>query len=145
MAGEWVPVLVGVAIAAVGAAGLYRYRGSASWPQVAGTVVEVAVVKTRGDIGSSQNAVFYYPVLHYRYVVDGKVYRGKSSLGSGVSSRANAAESGSGYSSGQRLPVAFNPRNPHRSTIRPGAHRWLWLVVIFGLGFIALPFWLVQR
>jgi len=142
VASEWVPVLVGSAITAVGAAGLYRYRGSGSWPRVTGTVVEVAIVKTRGDIGSSQNTVFYYPVLHYKYVIDGKVYRGKTNLSSNVSSPANAAELGKGYVPGQPLAVFANPRNPHQSTLRPGAHRLLWLVVLFGLGFIALPFWL---
>lgn len=141
MGGEWVFALAGTAIAAGGVFGLARYRGSANWPQVPGTVVEVAIEESRGGTDSGSNTIHYHPVLHYKYVIGGKVYRDRSSLGPSGTVRPDPAEFGRKYHPGRPLAVYADPLNPERNTLRPGAHRLLWLLVLFGLGFIALPFW----
>jgi hypothetical protein len=130
--------LIGIAIAAVGAYFLYRNRGKAHWPPVPATVVEVTIEQRAPDLNSRRDTVHYHTVLHYKYVTDGRLYRGRRHLGGPVTSRANAVDLGRGYASGQPIQVFVDERNPERSTLYPGEHRMQWFVIAFGLGLLVL-------
>jgi hypothetical protein len=132
------PGLVGIAIMAIGIRGLYLGRGSAHWPAVRGTVAEVEIEALRHGLDSNSRTVHYLPVLHYKYVVNGRLYRGKRSLGSAVTIRSNAVDLGRNYIPGHPIDVFVDEGDPQRHTLVPGQHRLFWGVIAFGLVFVGL-------
>lgn len=134
MSSVWPLALVGAGFIAVGIGGLYRNRGSARWPAVAGTVVDVEIEKRSPELGSSAGAFRYFTILHYTYLVGGRLYRGKRDLGgAGVTSRANAVDMGRRYKPGQRIDVFADEHGPQRHTLFPAEHRWFWVTIVWGL------------
>ena len=132
-----VPALVGSAFIAVGGYLLYRGRGSARWTPVAGTVVAVEI-EARRPMERATPAVHFHPVLHYRYVLNGQLYRGTRRLGGPVTSRANAVRLGDPYVPGQPLDVFVDERTPDRHTLFRGEHRQGWWLIVFGMCWLAL-------
>lgn len=138
MESSLLPGLVGIAITALGIRGLYLGRGSAKWPAVQGMVVEVEIASVMGDVDSDPRTAFYLPVLHYKYVVDGRLYRGKRNLAGKVTIRSNAVDLGRGYLPGDPIDVFANQRDPQRHTLFRGRHRLFWGMIAFGLVFVGL-------
>ncbi len=129
---------------------IFLGRASRSWPSVEGRVVDLeikSIQRGRQGVGS------YRPTVRYAYTVGDREYRGRRirftprlMLDTQSFTQAAAAAELDGYFPGAAVRVYFDPRQPTRSVLRPGASRAQYFVgVACGLGavLVAAALWLV--
>lgn len=91
---------------------------SAGWPTTVGVVQEAEVVAVSRGMSAR-----YRPQVRYRYVVEGREYEGTQISRSDAegSRSADAMRQLQGIAPGQEVRVSYDPANPARSLLRPGA------------------------
>lgn len=90
-------------------------RASADWPTTAGILRKAEVARTSVN--------FYYADVAYTYAVAGNAYSGSRIAASDgeYKDRDGAVQALQGLQVGQPVTVYYNPVDPDRSVLRPGA------------------------
>lgn len=118
----WILIIAGGALAGWSAYEFWRGWASAHWPAADGEVVSSTVRERHGRGGP-----FYEPEIGYRYVVGGAEFTGRRLRFGGVRlaehSPAAAYADLRSLDPGARIPVYYDPNNPHRSVLCPGYRR----------------------
>ncbi len=124
-------VLIGLAgLAACGWLGWVSAENlrSGTWPRANGRVDAVQVFKHDGNRG-----IQYSVAIHYRFTVNGQVYRGDrfNTRGNYLAGEAGAAEVAKRYRPSGECSVAYNPSNPNRCFIDTSLtyHTWGKIVI----------------
>jgi hypothetical protein len=113
-------------------------RKSAEWPKTEGTVTRFKITQDGGPDESNLPAA----EVRYRYSVDDKQYSGdlvafgtrNMHTNLGLVERLARA-----YPKGTRVQVAYDPENPGRAVLEPGATAWAWVICGIGCGFLSVP------
>ena len=83
----------------------------------------------------------YYPIVKYRYTVDGVMYEGrKVRFGGSATSKFAATDICRRYQSGRVAKVSVDPKNPEKSVLLPGLSFQIFIalaifIICFGVGF----------
>lgn len=101
----------------------YVETASKTWAEIEGEVIEF---RWGHDDGAN------YPVVRYRYRVDGVEYDGRRTV-FGSRTRSTLPE----LEAGESLPVYYDPRRPGRAALQPRVPTDWWFWVVFGLVFSA--------
>jgi len=133
----------GLIFAGIGLFALFRglvhlrtSRASRDWPSVTGEVV-VATVEVSVSSDEDGTSRSYAPRVVYKYAVAGQGYTSDQIIiGSTLQYPSRArAEAKLAYRSGQQVAVYYDPGNPARAVLEPGATRGAWGTLLIGLVF----------
>jgi Protein of unknown function (DUF3592) len=91
-------------------------RESTEWPAVAGVVVDTRAVWS----SSPRSGRSYWPLVHYRYSVDGTTYGGDRVSFRADYGRADAEDAVAKYPVGSTVSIFYSPGVPQRSVLEPG-------------------------
>ncbi len=121
---------------------------STKWPTVEGTVLSSSVSESRHGRKSGRRTD-YFPKIEYAYTVDGVNYTGsKVSFKTTSPSRASAEEIVQAHPAQSRCAIAYDPSDPTRSVLVPGAD-WMSVIPVgigvFSLAFSAVFIWLALK
>lgn len=130
-------VIVGAMNIGSGTTQFIEALGTYRWPTVTGVVLASDV-----QVGNVRGGKEYIPNVHYQYQVQGKEFSGSRFCyfecgGSQTYARTTVQDQ---YPPGKHIAVAYNPKNPFQSILRPGP-TWLvfflfflpWLVALVGV------------
>jgi len=111
----------------------YRSRTVKTWPSVPGAVIE-SEIETDADRNK-------YPVVHYRYTVQGREFINDGILPHGrfASTGSYAARVVSKYRVGRSVRVYVNPANPADSTLERTQPVFVYLMLLLATG----AFWVM--
>jgi hypothetical protein len=144
-----VPLLLcGVGALALAVAYVQWRRGEASlgWVRTAGRVVVSRVEEVPGP--SEQGYPQYRPRVRYEFSVRGRTFDGgETAIGSSVASFRDeeaAREETARFPAGSEVTVFYDPADPRRSVLRPGAPRLVPLVLA-GLALLGAGLYLLAR
>lgn len=109
-------LVVGTAGAIQGVGQLLEAAHSERWPQSTGSILASSVASG----GSARK--WYEARISYRYEVASQVYSGNTiSYAGGTTSQAVAQDLVRAFPVGASVPVFYDPANPSRAYLRPGA------------------------
>ncbi|MHA2225484.1 MAG: DUF3592 domain-containing protein [Candidatus Hodarchaeales archaeon] len=122
--------------------------GSKAWPSVEGTILfsEVQARRT-SDVGTN-----YFPVISYKYVINGRTYTGGrfGTSVQGMASRRSAERKIARYPKGKMVRVHYEPDNLGNALLEPGFDLDLTATIlvlvplfciIFGIGALLVAFY----
>jgi uncharacterized protein DUF3592 len=130
-------LVVGAGTAVHGLWTLYVAWGSEDWPSVQGAILDTSL-ETSSD---SDGRTTYAPRVRYTYEVTGKTYTSDRLFIGGplyTSWRSPALTTTERYRPGSSCSVRYDPSQPIRSCLEPGAKWYLFLVPLVGALFAAL-------
>lgn len=132
---SWMPaqahhllLLIAVALIAVGASALHRYRAMADWIEVPARLTKIIECEEVVSASAASALHFYYPEAEYEYSVNGETYHGdrvgfdrenyrvarEDALGDHVTA---AQRWWLALRPGQTLPAFVNPRNASEAVL----------------------------
>jgi Protein of unknown function (DUF3592) len=91
-------------------------RESTEWPAVAGVVVDTRAVWS----SSPRSGRSYWPLVHYRYSIDGATYSGDRVSFRVDYGRVDAEDAVAKYPAGSVAWISYSPGVPRRSVLEPG-------------------------
>jgi hypothetical protein len=91
-------------------------RESTGWPAVTGLVVDTRVVWS----SSPRSGRSYWPLVHYRYVVEGTTYSGDRVSFRADYGHADAEGAVAKYPAGSVVSIFYSPGVPQKSVLEPG-------------------------
>lgn len=129
--------LAGLALLVVGSQQLTQGYSSKTWPKTEGEIIESRMTRTgSGTKGYRPGIVYSYKVEAMHYSSD-RILFGMSSYRTPFKSgRQIATEWLERYPEGRRVSVAFDPKDPSRSTLNSGAHVTAWVAPAMGVPFL---------
>ena len=118
---------------------------SESWPETTATVTKSRDVGIAYESEGSSGGTNYAVKLHYRYEVEGQVYKGSKLAGGYHKQRADAKEKLVEFPEGTTITVYYKPEEPGTHVFVPGnnSSHWWGLIGSFalvGLGLYGLIF-----
>ncbi|HVW21819.1 MAG TPA: DUF3592 domain-containing protein [Opitutaceae bacterium] len=106
---------------------------SVRWPTATATILSSRVRASRG-----QRRTSYRPDIRYEYEVEGRAYPGSRVAFGGPWEHDAAAQAVRRYPPGADVPVSYDPAEPARSVLEPGAGAGVWVNPGSGLLLLAL-------
>jgi hypothetical protein len=94
-------------------------RESSAWPRAPGTVLDTQTVWST----SPRSGKAYWPLVHYRYVVDGTAHVGDRVSFRPSYRRAEAEDAAARFPAGAAVSVWHRPGDPGQSVLEPGTWR----------------------
>jgi hypothetical protein len=91
-------------------------RESTEWPTVAGVVVDTRAVWS----SSPRSGRSYWPLVQYRYSVDGTTYVGARVSFRADYGRADVEDAIAKYPPGSVVSISYSPGVPQKSVLEPG-------------------------
>jgi hypothetical protein len=91
-------------------------RESTEWPAVTGVVVDTRAVWS----SSPRSGRSYWPLVHYRYSVDGTTYDGDRVSFRADYGHSEAEDEVAKYPAGSVVSIFYSPGVPQRSVLEPG-------------------------
>lgn len=123
-ADSWVVAVIGgLAMGGYGGRQLYLGYASKRWPKIPRSIQSACVGEytVSGELSASK---YYYPDIHFSYVVGGKTYRSHSAAldlpSIWSAEKIGIAELLTGYPSEQQVAVYVDPSHPQRGVLFPG-------------------------
>jgi len=136
--------LVGLAGALWAARAHFRSRAQVEaarrWLDAPGKVLSTDIQQRGGGSASRRTAYYYFPLIHYSYVVNGRERQG-SRLRFGLTStrsRAGAAQILAPWPVGAAIQVRYDPDDPDQSVLEPGKAAGNLLLVSIACGVVFL-------
>lgn len=134
-------IVAGIGMAIYAKATLGDAKASESWPGVTGQVIYTdvdRVHKMSSTSGSNSSEYRYVPEVQYEYQVEGVTYEGdRIQFGSSRErSRFRAQDVVDRYPITSEVTVYYDPANPSKSVLEPGADLGLTLMPWGGLIFL---------
>jgi Protein of unknown function (DUF3592) len=108
-------------------------RESREWPTVAGVIVDTRAVWS----SSPRSGRSYWPLVHYRYTVDGTTYGGDRVSFRADYGRADAEATVAKYPAGSVVSISYSPGVPSRSVLEPGTWHGGLLMTVLALATVA--------
>lgn len=121
---------------------LSRARATADWKAVPGTIEKTGIEETW-----SSGATQFAPRVTYRFEHGSEAFTGNRIAPHDMAfgNRRKAEEAIAGYAPGGEVTVYYDPQDPTRSLLRPGAERmdylmlgWPLLFLFFAYGFLQM-------
>ncbi len=121
---------------------------STSWPTVEGSILSSSVAESRHGRKSGRRTD-YFPKIEYAYSVNDVHYTGsKVSFKTTSPSRASADALVDAFPADSRRAISYDPADPTRSVLVPGAD-WMSVIPVgigvFSLAFSAVFIWLALK
>ncbi len=136
-------MLVGVVLIAIGILNLSKARASAGWPSTTGKVTSSQVRVDTSTDNEGSTSTSYVPAIQYEYAVNKTQYTssrrtvGSGQMGYGSRNRANAIVEQ--YPAGKSVSVYYDPKNPKYAVLQTGVSSSVYVWLLMGIAFIALP------
>jgi len=121
-------LMIGLVLTLAGSQELVRATSSTSWPTTEGLIEETKIY--HGSKGSTS------PSVHYRFMVNGKPYKGNCIGYAGPNGDPTCQSAQSAiekYSIGTPVTVHFCPDDPSVNVLVPGASKYTWGTLKVGL------------
>ncbi len=129
--------LAGLALLIGGSKDLIQGYSSKNWRKTEGEIIESRMTRTGSESkGYRPEIIYSYKVGAMQFSSD-RILFGMSSYRTPFKSgRQIATEWLEKYPEGRRVSVAFDPKDPSRSTLNTGAHMTAWVAPAMGVPFL---------
>ncbi|MCH2182623.1 MAG: DUF3592 domain-containing protein [Mariniblastus sp.] len=133
----------GILFSIIGIWHLVQARQTLDWPSVQGRVISSSVLtrqSPRHQAGEPSRGISFYPRVKFEYAVAGTGYQGDQvSIGEvGMALRASAEGVSAKYRPDQVVNVYYDPLQPGRAVLEPGAQGTTYFWLGIGLGLVAV-------
>ncbi len=133
-------MLVGAVIFWAGMVQRRKGIASLSWPTVEGRVISSGIESAWSRDSDNSSYLTYYAAIRYEYTVGDRTYAGDQTKVGGeirTTSSVRAGRAAARYREGAAVTVHYDPIRPEEAVLEPGVKIVPWVLVIFGLLFIA--------